>query len=390
MLTLSEFRARVPQLAQSVYLNNCSQGALSADVDAAMGAYLESWRRHGSPWDSWLEKVEQLRSAFAASIGADPDEIAVVPSASAGINAVASAISFAGERQNVVMGDLEFPTMGHVWLARQRRGARVVWVRSTAGRLDAEAYDHAVDEATAIVPVTHVCFRNGWRMDIAALTALCHERGAYILVDDYQRTGTGPIDVHQLGIDFLVTGCLKYLLGPAGVAFLYVRAKLIDRLEPVVTGWFGRVNPFEYRADRLDWSPTARRFETGTPPIPNVFGALAGLGLLEQVGLMAIESRIAALARQMAARARSAGWAVLTPAESAVRGPLVVVASHDAPTLAARLAGRGVIVSARGQGVRFAFHGYNNEDDVQAACAALEAESALIVRDTAGTGTVPA
>ncbi len=113
-----------------------------------------------------------------------------------------------------------------------------------------------------------MCFRNGYRLDVAALAALCRERGAYLMLDDYQRTGTAPLDVHALGVDFLVTGALKYLLGPAGLAFLYVRRDLIERLEPLSTGWFGRVNPFAFSLDPLDWAASARRFETGTPPVP--------------------------------------------------------------------------------------------------------------------------
>ena len=116
-------------------------------------------------------------------------------------------------------------------------------------RLDVDAYAAVIDERTLIVPTTHVCFRNGHKTDVAALTELAHERGAYSFLDDYQRTGSGPIDVHALGVDFMVTGCLKYLLAAAGVAFLYVRRDLIERFEPTITGWFGRVNPFAFRID---------------------------------------------------------------------------------------------------------------------------------------------
>ena len=199
----------------------------------------------------------RVATAFARSIGAHADEIAVVPSASAGINAIATALHFSGPRRRVVMGDFEFPTMAQAWLAQERRGAAIAWARATGDNLPVEAYEAVVDETTLIVPATHVCFRNGHKTDIAALTRLCHARGAYVFLDDYQRTGSGPIDVHALGVDFMVTGCLKYLLSPAGVAFLYVRRDLIEQLEPAITGWFGRINPFAFRIDALDW-PSSR------------------------------------------------------------------------------------------------------------------------------------
>ena len=141
-----------------------------------------------------------------------------------------------------------------------------------------------IDERTLIVPATHVCFRNGHKTDIARLVQVSHDRGAYVFLDDYQRTGSGPIDVHALGVDFMVTGCLKYLLAAAGIGFLYARRELIERFEPTVTGWFGRVNPFAYRIDALDWPEGANRFESGTPPVPNAYAALAALELLDGIG----------------------------------------------------------------------------------------------------------
>jgi selenocysteine lyase/cysteine desulfurase len=378
MLSPSEFRAHFPLLSRRVYLNSCSQGALSREVEDAFGAFLASWHDRGSPWDLWVGKVEELRAAFARSIGADVDEVAVVPSASAGINAIASALRFGGTRSGVVIGELEFPTMGHVWLAQRRRGAQVTWLKADNGRLEVDRYGAVVDETTAVVPASHVSFLNGFRVDVAGVAAVCHERGAYLFVDDYQRTGTAPIDVHQLGVDFLVTGSLKYLLGPSGVAYLYVRRKLIDRLEPLFTGWFGRVNPFDFMLDRLDWSPSARRFETGTPTVVNAWAALAALQLLEQVGWAEIERHIAHLVDRFISRAGDEGWNVLTPADAARRGPLVVLGCRDAAELARRLEARAVIVSARGSGVRASFHAYNNEQDVEAAIEAIRAESELL------------
>jgi selenocysteine lyase/cysteine desulfurase len=124
-MKLDEFRSRFPIFKRRVYVNSCSQGALSIDVDEAMRAFLDSWHESGSPWEMWVDQVERLRARFAASIGAEVDEIAVMPSASAGINAVASALSFDGRRSRVVIGDFEFPTMAQIWLAQERRGASI-------------------------------------------------------------------------------------------------------------------------------------------------------------------------------------------------------------------------------------------------------------------------
>jgi selenocysteine lyase/cysteine desulfurase len=367
-------------LARRTYVNSCSQGALSTDVDGAMRAFLDSWNDEGSPWEAWIGEVERLRATFASLIGADADEVAVLPSASIGINSIASALTFESARRRVVMGRFEFPTMAQVWLAQCERGAEIAWVDPVDGMLPPESYASVIDERTLIVPATHVCFRNGHKTDIASLAALCRDRGVYLFLDDYQRTGTGPMDVRALGVDFMVTGALKYLLGPSGVAFLYVRRELIEHLVPTMTGWFGRVNPFAFSIDDLDWSPSARRFESGTPMIPNVYGAQAGLDLLRAVGLDTVEQTVADLTSGLLAWAENAGVVTPTPADGSHRGPLVVLRSTDAPALVEKLRARGVIASCRDDGLRVSFHGYNTQADLDAVIAALEAESAMLQR----------
>ena len=379
-MTLPRFRARFPILTRLVYVNSCSQGALSLDVEAAMAAFTNSWQTYGSPWDQWVGEVERLRSVFATSIGADADEVAVMPNASVAASAIATALAFDGGRRSVVLGEFEFPTMAHVWMAQQRRGAHIAWVPALGDTLPIDQYAAHIDDRTLIVPAAHVCFRNGNRIDVRRLAALCHERGAYFMLDDYQRTGTAPLDVHALDIDFLVTGALKYLLGPAGIAFLYVRRALIEGLQPLSTGWFGRVDPFAFSVDRLDWAPSARRFETGSPPVPNAYAAAAGLGLLNSVGLPAVEAQIARLVGRLIDGLRSRGLALATSGSPAERGPLVVVRSPDASALVKKLEGRGIVASARGTGLRVSFHAYNDDDDVDAVLAGLDHEQALVCR----------
>jgi selenocysteine lyase/cysteine desulfurase len=380
MLTDTEIaalRSRFPILGEKTYLYNCSQGALSDAVEGGMREYAESWRTSSDPWAEWTGAYEELRVAFARFINAERDEVAIVTSASAGINPIANALCFDG-RNKVVMSEYEFPTMGHIWLAQRPRGAEVQFLAGVDNTVPAEAYERAIDERTRIVPLTHVSFVNGFRSNVAAVTRIAHRNGALVFLDGYQDCGTRPIDVRALDVDFFVTGTLKYLLGPPGLAFLYVRRELIESLAPTMTSWFSQRDVFAFDTQRLDLAPAARRFETGTPAIPNIYLARPALELLSGIGLDNVAAQVEDLTRAFLHGVRDLGIQSKTPADSI--GPLVVLRSHDASALVAKLAERRIVVSARRDGVRFAFHVYNTRGDVQTALAALKEHLDLLVR----------
>ena len=379
---VSRIRQRFRVFENKIYANSCSQGALSDSVEKAFADHLSIWHREGSPWDFWVQQYEEARTAFARMIGAHPDEVAVVPSASAAINSVASALDFQGRRK-VVLGEFEFPTMGHVWLAQQRRGARVEFVSGIGDAIPAENYDRVIDRDTLIVPLTHVCFLNGFRSDVKTIVSLAHSRDALVMLDDYQDCGTRLIDVKALDVDFYVSGVLKYLLGPSGLAFLYVRRELISSLAPTITGWFAQANPFAFDVKQIDLAPTARRFEAGTPPIPNVCAALASLKLLSEIGLAGVAEQVKKTTRALLDGARRMDIRVKTPPDSV--GPLVVLQAKDANALLAKLTEQNIVASSRKDGVRIAYHVYNTLDDVAAILDVFKENLDILVRASAAT-----
>ncbi|HEY6330964.1 MAG TPA: aminotransferase class V-fold PLP-dependent enzyme [Blastocatellia bacterium] len=366
---IKAIRSRFPVFGHRVYLNSCSQGALCDSVEAGIREYTETWHRDGSPWDVWTEKYHEARNVFAKFIGANPDQIAIVASASAAINSIASAVKF-DRRPKVVLGEYEFPTMCHIWLAQQQRGARVEFVSGVSNRIPVESYSNAIDADTLIVPLTQVSFLNGNRSDVRAITEAAHAKGAMVMLDCYQDCGTRPIDVKKLGVDFLVSGTLKYLLGPPGLAFLYVANDLVQSLDPPITGWFAQADPFAFNSKIHQPAPTARRFEAGTPPIPNIYAAIPGVNLLMETGLGAIEEHIARLAGQLVRGAQSLGIQIKTAPDSV--GPLIVLKCKDAPVLVDILARENIVVSNRADGLRVAFHLYNTPDDVDTVLSAFK------------------
>jgi selenocysteine lyase/cysteine desulfurase len=376
-MTPKDFRGLFPIFERRAYLNSCSQGALGRPVEAAMAEFMASWHEHGNPWEQWCERMEELRAEFARLINADADEVAVTFSASTALNAVASALDWHG-RPKVVTSDHDFPTVGHVWLAQRPRGAQTVFARADGDRLPLSAYDEIVDERTRIVATTHVCYRNGFKQDIARLARKAHSAGALLLVDAFQSLGTEPVDVKALGVDFLVTGALKYLLGTPGVAFLYVKRDLARQLWPTDSGWFAQANPFAYDVHNLDLAPDARRFQSGSPPVPAVYAALAAVRLLNDVGLDRVQAQVRALSDQFIQGARERGLRLMTPENAAERGPLVMVRCADVNRLIARLADRGVLCSTRDGALRVSFHHYNSAEDVAALLDGIDAERGLL------------
>lgn len=366
-----DFRALFPIFDSNAYMNSCSQGALGRPVQAALEEFMSSWHEHGNPWELWCERMEELRAQFALLINAETDEVAVTFSASSAVNAVASALDWR-ERTRVVTSDFDFPTMGHIWLAQQARGAEVAFARAVGDRLPVEAFEAVVNGRTQLVATAHVCYRNGYKCDLAGLAGLAHAHGALLLVDAFQTLGAEPIDVKALGVDLLVTGTLKYLLGTPGVALLYVRRELAERLRPTDTGWFGQANPFAYDVHRLDYAPGARRFQSGSPPVPAIYSAIAAVRLLHGVGLSRIQEHVRALSDQFIQGARQLRLAVMTPEEPGQRGPLVMVRCRDVQSLIARLAERRVLCSTRDRALRVSFHYYNSQDDVLALLAGLD------------------
>lgn len=357
-------RDRFPIFKEKTYLNSCSQGALSIDVREAYDTYLRDWDELGSPWELWVERMEAARQAFAGLINAEPGEVAVTTSVSAGVSALASGLDFSGERNKIVVSDFEFPTIGQIWHAQEQRGVQVVHVPAAGNIIPLERFAEAIDERTKLVSITHVCFRNGSRLDVPAIVELAHQKGALVMLDSYQALGSIPIDVKSLQVDFLSGGVLKYLLSSSGLAYLYVRKKLIPELYPTSVGWFGQANIFAMDIYAHTPAPTAARFESGSPPVPNIYAGLAGIKLIQSIGVPKIERHVRDLTGAIKEGAMRRGFNLVTPVDPARHGALITLRSHNVGLLVKRLAAGGIITSSRDDNLRISPHIYNNLADI--------------------------
>ena len=368
-MDLAAYRHEFPVLERKAYLISASLGPISARARTRLEDYLDVWASKGAPDHVWIDHIfpamYALKRSFAELTSCDAREVAITTNISIAISTIASALDFR-ERPKVVLSELDFPTDGHVWLAQRSRGVEIEWLRSPDGlTIPLEEFDRAIDERTALVMVNRVLYRSSALVDAKQVCQIARERGALSFVDDYHGLGVVPLDLHDLGCDLYTAGVLKWMCGGPGLAFLYARHAVLRRLEPSVTGWFATMEPFSFDLEHLEYHPSARRLEHGTPPAPVVYLAQGGMDIIAEVSPERIRERQGELTEHVIARADALGLPVRTPRDRAARGGVVNVGvGSEAGKICHALLDRDVCTDFRGDGLRISPHFFNTEGDI--------------------------
>lgn len=370
MTDFESYRDEFPVVGRKAYLISASLGPVSNRARRYLDEYVDAWAGEGAPDPVWMEhifpRMRSVKATFAGLVGADPSELAIVTNVSLALSTIASCLDFSGERNRLVLSELDFPTDGHVWLAQERRGAEIVWVPSPDGlTVPLESYAEAIDERTAAVCINRVLYRSSTLVDAKEIARMAREAGAWSVVDDFHGAGIIPVDVHDLGCDIYTTGVLKWLCGGPGLTFLYARRDLLPTLQPAITGWMAQEEPFAFDHKNLRPHPTARRLESGTPPAPTAFIAQGGLDIITEVGPENIRPRIGELSDYVIAGANEAGLPVRSLPDWRRRGGLVNIGvGTDAEKVCHALFERDVCVDFRGDGIRVSPHFFSTHEDV--------------------------
>ena len=363
MQNIEEIRENFPIVRSKVFLNHAAHSPLPKPVANSMKEYLKQAS------ELWISEVnlEEPKKLFAKLINATPEELAFVPNTSTGLNIVANMLDY-GENSNIVTTDLEFPSVVYPWL-REKLNVKVRYVRNVNGKIPMEAFENAVDDDTVAVVVSHVEYVNGFRNDLEFLSKLAHDYGAYLVVDAIQSIGAIQVDVKRADIDFLTTACYKWLLSPTGVGFLYVKKELIEEFEPPFVGW-ASVDPKVFETTdfwdiwSLKLSKTASRFEIGSPSVVSCIGVTEALRLILGYGIEEIEKRVIELTDYLIERVKEVGWKLQTPEEPENRSGIVNFLVDKPKENVEKLAEKGIIVSARANGIRVSPHFYNTKKEI--------------------------
>jgi kynureninase len=373
---LLRFRSEFPILSASTYLVSNSLGAMPRGVPERLAEYAEQWAARGvRAWaDGWWSMPVSVGDAIAPLIGAGAGEVAMVPNVSFAQAQVLSALDYGGERDTIVMTELDFPSVRYVYdeLA-SRLGARIVVVPSEDGvSVDEEELCAAIDERTRLVSISHVLFRSAYVMDVARVAAHAHRAGALVAIDAYHSVGVMPVDVRALGVDFLTGGVLKWLCGGPGGCFLWVKPEVGAEAAPALTGWQAHTHPFAFEPE-MHYAEGAWRWLGGTPVIPALFAATEGPRILREAGMDAVRAKSLRQTSRLIALADARGFTTTVPRDAARRGGTVAFDVPHAREVAQALLARDVVIDFRpGAGIRVAPHFYTSDDELDAAVAAID------------------
>jgi kynureninase len=353
------YRDRFPILAHTTYLINHSLGAMPGEAEQRLRDYATTWKTRGiRAWgEGWWDLPVTVGDQIGRLIGAEPRTVVMHQNVTVATAIVLSSLEFRGDRRRIVYVEGEFPSVRYVVQAQP--GAEVVVVP------DQEALLDAIDERTALVPLSHVLFRTAEIQDVRAVTRRAHEVGAPVLLDAYQSVGSVPLNVASLRVDFATGGSVKWLCGGPGAGWLYVRPDLIERLLPAIAGWQAHARPFEFETE-LRPADGIERFLTGTPNVPALYAATAGYDLIEEVGVKRIRESSVRQTELLITLLDAAGFDVTCPRDAARRGGTVTVRTPAFEAVHRELAEREVLCDFRPEtGLRLGPHFFTTDDELR-------------------------
>src|SRR5215831_11441832 len=360
-------RAMFPVTRNYVYLNHSAVSPLSTPVQDAMTGLISDLTHNGAVnYQDWLETTEQVRADAALLVNARPHEIAFMRNTSSAISTIANGIDW-HRGDNVVTCNVEFPANIYPWMRLEAQsGVEVRMLRERGGRIDpgellAQANDH-----TRVIAISWVQFSSGYRIDLARIGAFCRDRGIIFVVDAIQGLGGLKLDVEACSVDAFAADAHKYLLGPEGIALLYVSDRVLQRINPTDVGWMSVNHATNYIDYDLAYRDGALRFECGTLNTVGVYGLGAAIRLFLESGPSTIEDYLLGLRSYLASGLEACGYKVYGP-QSPAECSAVITCAHDryAPSeLYSRLKSKGIITAPRVGRLRISPHFYNTYQDL--------------------------
>ncbi|MGM0605000.1 MAG: aminotransferase class V-fold PLP-dependent enzyme [Halobacteriota archaeon] len=368
-MTPLELRADVPAFTETTYLNTGASGPSPKYVVEAAQAVLEA-HEYDAPLEDGMypfafDRYERLRERVASFVGADAEEIALTNSTVDGINRVAGAIDWQ-PGDVVVRTDLEHPAGVLPWERLRSDGVDVRVVETSAGTIDLEQYESAVEDAR-LVCFSAITWTHGTELPVETLTEIAHEHDTFVLVDAVQVPGQTHLDVRDWGADAVVAAGHKWLLGLWGAGILYVDSSIAAELQPRSIGYRSVTDPL---ADPYEYKQGAARFELGTRNLAPHVGLVEAMDAIDRVGVSTIETRIGSLTEKL--KDSIPAERLLSPRE--FESGLVTIDVDDPEETVEQLNTEGIVVRSIDamDAIRISVHAVNTESEIDDVLRALE------------------
>jgi cysteine desulfurase / selenocysteine lyase len=365
------FREQMPVARKWTYLDHAAVAPLATPAEQAIRRWLEQATLEGDTvWPQWAQGVEQARRTAATLIGAEADEVALVPNTTAGISLVAEGLPWR-EGDNVVTLANEFPSNQYPWMNLQSRGVQTRRVPVEHEAVDLDRLAAACDGRTRLISISWVGYATGWRIDVDEVVKMAHDRGVLVFLDAIQGLGVFPLDVRRTPVDFLAADGHKWMLGPEGAGVFFARREHLDLLRPIGVGWNSVVQAQDFSRIELNLRPTASRYEGGTQNMVGMLGLGASLRMLAEAGLTPHSSPIAERVLQISdfacERLEQIGAKIVSRRDGDHRSGIVSfeLPGRDPQQEQMRLLKQHVALSCRAGRLRISPHAYNNEEDIE-------------------------
>jgi cysteine desulfurase/selenocysteine lyase len=372
-------RAVMPAAERFAYFDHAAMAPLPRPTADAFEKWLKEAVEIGAPvWGDWVKAVERMRATAARMIGADSDEIALVGNTTAGISLIAEGLDWKPGDNVVTLAD-EFPSNVYPWMNLASRGVETRRVPTDAsGRLELERLAEVCDERTRIVTVSWIGFATGYKHDVATIVEIAHKRGALMFLDAIQGLGVFPLDVNELGIDFMAADGHKWLLGPEGAGIAYIRRENLNRLRPIGPGWHSVVPGQDYTHIELNLRNAAARYEGGSQNNAGFLAFGASLELLSELGAKNLAASVIDITEKACERLTKIGAKIVSDRRmdhraGQQRSGIVSfeLPGRDPVALKKHAKEQDVVFGCRAGRLRISPHAYNNEADLDRLIEAL-------------------
>lgn len=369
---MTNWRSEWFEIDDAVYLNAAGQGPLPK---AAARAALEAveWKKfpHRVPDDLYFELPNRVRSSLARLLGGRSEDFSLTSGASSGLAAVASGIDWKPDDE-VLLAQGDFPVHFTTFLPLQRAGKLRVKIAQPRGRFfEAGDFLEHIGPRTRLVSFSLVRFDDGARLDAAAVAAACRQAGARLLLDLAQCAGALPLQIDRLGADFITASGYKWLLGPYGTGFFWVRPERAAQMPERPFYWMAAEGAEKFdtlAGSQFRLAPGGRRWDAPeTANFLNLNPWNASLELLLRAGVETIWQHCRRLVAELIERLPRDRFVLASPADAEARGPYVCIAARkreETPAIFERLRQAGVVISLREGALRVSPHLYNSERDI--------------------------